>query len=78
MTELVEEEETTVDGRHALVAEMRITDQASLLPPDTRFYQYVVDLDGRTLIAVTHDLPGHDFGENREILDEMMETVEIE
>ncbi len=42
-----------------------------------RSYRYAVDLDGRTLVAVTRDVEGLDYGRNQDVLDAMMESLEV-
>lgn len=69
-------EETTVAGRPAVVVETESTGEG-LLPEGVRSYRYAVDLDGRTLVAVTRDVEGLDYGRNQDVLDAMMESLEV-
>jgi hypothetical protein len=68
-----------VDGRPALRAELRHTGRG-LYDAGQRSYAWFVDLDGKTLIAVTHDVEDADpppFAARHRILDAMMASVRI-
>lgn len=69
-------EQTTVAGRPAVRVETVSTGEG-LLPEGVRSYRYAVDLDGRTLIAVTRDVEGLDYAENQEVVDAMMDSLEL-
>lgn len=69
-------EETTVAGRPAVRVETESTGEA-LLPEGVRSYRYAVDLDGRTLVGVTRDVEGLDYGDNQKVLDAMMSSLEL-
>ncbi len=73
---VVSREETEVDGRRAIARETEATGDA-LLPAGVRGYQYLVDLDGETLVASTYDVEGLDFERNRSVLDRMAETLAL-
>lgn len=76
-TRVVERADVEVAGRPAV---RRVTESTGegLLPEGRRSYEYLVDLDGETLIASTLDGGGRDFGANREQLDEMMRSLELQ
>ncbi|MBW3577426.1 MAG: hypothetical protein KY462_06755 [Actinobacteria bacterium] len=69
-------EETTVAGRQAVRVEGEGTGQA-LVPDGMRVYRYAVDLDGATLIAVTYDAGELDFETKRQVLDEMVASLQF-
>ncbi len=75
-TRVVESEEVQVAGRPAVRRETEATGRA-LLPEGTRTYQYLVDVDGETLVLATHDLDDHHFAQAREVLDDMAATLEL-
>ena len=76
-TRVVERADAEVAGRPAV---RRVTESTGegLLPEGRRSYEYLVDLDGETLIASTLDGGGRDFAANRERLDEMMRSLELQ
>lgn len=74
--EILSSGETEVDGRRASVHELRSRDEG-LIPEGERRYGYAVDLDGQTLVAVTHSVGDTDYERDREILDRMMAEVTI-
>lgn len=69
-------EETTVAGRRAVRIAGEGTGQA-LVPEGMRVYRYAVDLDGATLIAATYDAGELDIDTKRQVLDEMMASLEF-
>lgn len=69
--EVLEERETTIDGRDALIREIRSTGDA-LLPEGERQYAYYVDLDGEMFVATTHTVGDTDYEQDKEILDRMV------
>jgi hypothetical protein len=69
-------EETTVAGRPAVRVETVSTGDG-LLPEGIRSYRYAVDLDGRTLVAVTRDVEGLDYAGNQDVVDAMMASLEL-
>jgi hypothetical protein len=71
------EEEGTIGGKRTLRVESTATG-AGLLDAGTVSYRYYVDLDGQTLVAETNDVEAADFARNREVLDRMMETIQIQ
>lgn len=75
--EVLSSEETEVDGRRASVHELRSRGEG-LIPEDERRYGYTVDLDGQTLIAVTHTVGDTDYERDRDVLDRMMDGVRID
>ena len=76
-TRVIERDELEVAGRPAVRRLVEATGEA-LLPEGRRSYQYLVNLDGETLIATAVDGSGRDFDANRELLDEMMRSLELE
>jgi len=46
-----------------------------MLPAGTRYYQYLIALDGATLIAATYG--SSDYARNKRVLDAMMATLEF-
>jgi len=69
-------QETTIDGRDAVVVEQRSEGEA-LLPEGERSYTYTVDLDGRILVATTNSVGETDYERDRSILDRMMDSIAI-
>ena len=71
-----EREETEIDGRAAV---SRVTEATGdgLLPAGVRGYQYLVDLDGETMILSTYDVGDLDFERNRDVLDRMAEALRL-
>ncbi|MBW3626588.1 MAG: hypothetical protein KY412_03150 [Actinobacteria bacterium] len=70
-------EETTVAGHQAVRVEVQSTGDA-LLPEGVHSYRYHVDVDGGTLTATTHDVGDLDYEANKDIVDQMMETLELD
>lgn len=68
--------ETTIDGHQAVVVEAESTGQA-LLPEGIRSYRYAVNLNGQTLIASTYDVQGTQYQRNKQVLDQMINTLDI-
>jgi hypothetical protein len=69
--------ERTVDGRPAVIAELEHTGDG-MYPAGHRVYAWYIDLDGATLVGMTHydtaaDPPSYD--ERRRILDAMMRSL---
>ncbi len=69
-------EETTVAGHQAVRVEVQSTGDA-LLPEGVHSYRYHVDVDGGTLTATTHDVGDVGYEGNKDIVDQMMETLEF-
>lgn len=76
-TRVIERDEIEVAGRPAVRRLTEATGEA-LLPEGERGYQYLVDLDGETLIASTSDSGDRNFSDNRDRLDEMMRSLELQ
>lgn len=74
--ETLSREETTVDGQAAVVTETRASGE-TLAPEGTLRYSYVIDLDGRILIAVTHSVGDTDYGRDKALLDRMVSTLQL-
>lgn len=68
--------ETTVAGAPAVVVEAESTGDA-LLADGVRSYRYAVDLEGQTLVAVTYAVEGLDYGANKAVLDQMVESLTL-
>ena len=74
---ILSRDETTVAGHQAVRVEAESTGDA-LLPEGVHSYRYHVELDNGTLTATTHDVGDLDYEANKEIVDEMMETLELD
>ena len=66
-----------VAGNQAVVIESESTGKA-LLRKGIRKYNYIVDLGDKTLIATTFNTAGNDYRQNKQILDQMMTTIELD
>ena len=80
-SEILSEEDTTVDELDARIVETEPAPQAGFIPEGSRMYSYLVDLeDGSQLVARTDNILQDDalYQESKAILDAMMETLEIE
>lgn len=74
-TRVLASEEVEVAGRPALRRETESTGDG-LLPAGVHSLEYLVDLDGETLVAVTRSQSGLDFERNGEVLQQMVATLE--
>ncbi len=74
--EVTSREKTTVAGRQAVRIEGDGTGQASV-PEGMGVYRYAVDVDGATLIAATYDAGELAFETKKQVLDEMMASLEF-
>lgn len=74
-TRVLASEEVEVAGRPALRRETESTGDG-LLPAGVRSLEYLVDLDGETLVAATRSHGGLAFERNGEVLQEMVATLE--
>jgi len=70
-SEILEERETTVDGRSALRVEYRSTGEA-LTPQGERSTTWTIDLDGQILVATTSSVGDTDYDRDKRILDRMV------
>ena len=75
-TRVLASDEVEVAGRPALRRETESTGDG-LLPAGVRSLEYLVDLDGETLVAATRSQSGLDFERNGEVLQEMVATLEL-
>lgn len=75
-TELSREKADLSNNKTAVVIEAESTGQG-LLPKGLQSYRYYVEIDNETLIAETFDVEGQDYQRNKEILDQMMQTFEL-
>ncbi|WP_052307402.1 hypothetical protein, partial [Coleofasciculus chthonoplastes] len=66
--------QTTIDGYQAVVVENKATG-IGLIPEGVRSYLYFVDLDGQTLIGTTYDMQGQRYQRNKQVLDQMMNSL---
>lgn len=74
--EVLSERETSVDGRRATAVEFRLTTSGDR--HGMRMYGYAIDLDDRTLLAVTSDREAEgDYEQRRALLDDMVASLEI-
>jgi hypothetical protein len=73
---VLEREETQIAGGRALRMEIEATGQG-LLDRGTRSYQVVVDVDGESLIVSTFAVGDLDYGRNKEIVDQMADSLEL-
>ncbi|MFP4311015.1 MAG: hypothetical protein ACLFS9_03420 [Nitriliruptoraceae bacterium] len=71
LNEILEQRETTIDGRAARVLEYRSTGQA-LTPEGERSYTWSIDLDGEILVATTSSVGDTDYERDKRILDHMV------
>lgn len=73
---VLEREETRIDGRRAVRRVTESTGEA-LFPEGVRGLEYLVDLDGETLIASSYDVGDLRFRRNRDVLAAMVQTLQI-
>lgn len=66
----------TLDGYQAIVTENESTGRG-LLPEGMRFYQYAVDLGDRTFLATTYDVQGTQYERNKQVLDQMIDSLDF-
>lgn len=76
-TNVLEREEVEVAGRPAVRRETEATGEG-LFPAGLRATQYLVDLDGETLVLETYAVEELDYERNVEVLDDLAETLELE
>jgi hypothetical protein len=79
--EVLSQDDTTVDGRDALIVETEPAPQPGFVPEGSHVYRYIVELsDGRQLVATTDDIlqDGARYEDAKAILDAMMETLDID
>ncbi|EAZ88390.1 hypothetical protein [Crocosphaera chwakensis] len=69
-------ETLTIDSYQAVAVESESTGRA-MLPKGQRNYSYIVDLGNRTFIATTYDVPNNNYTKNKQILDDMLKTIEF-
>lgn len=74
--EVLEREETEIAGQRAFRIESESTGDG-LLDAGVRSYQVIVVVDGESLIVETYDLDEHDYEQNREVVDEMAESLQL-
>lgn len=75
--EVLSRQEGEVDGRQAERIEVEAGPDAGLLPEGTRQTRWVVALPDATLVARTNDVGGPAYGEEQEVLDDMVESIEL-
>lgn len=71
LNEIIDQRETTIDGRRARVVEFRSTGQA-LTPEGEYSYTWSVDLDGQLLVATTSSVGTTDYERDKHLIDRMM------
>lgn len=76
-TRILERERVSIDGRRAVRREIEATGEG-LHPAGVRGYQYLVDLDGETIIMSTYEVDGLDYARNRAVLDAIAPTLRID
>jgi hypothetical protein len=69
-------EELTVDGRQAVVTEVRSSGFA-LVPEGERYTTAIVDLDGEILVLTTSTVGDTDYERDADLIERMLETVEL-
>jgi hypothetical protein len=74
--EVLEREETEIAGQRAFRIESESTGDG-LLEAGVRYYQVIVVVDGESLIVETYDLDEHDYEQNREVVDELAESLQL-
>lgn len=74
--EVLEQRETTVDGRDARITET-LSDGQGFVPEGELRYGYAIDLDGRTFFAHTHSIGDTDYERDKQVLDRMVAELEI-
>ncbi len=76
--EVIFEDEVPVDGRSTVVVELEPEPQLGFVPEGARIYRYLVGMNGSDLVATADDIHHDAYEENKEILDRMMQTIEID
>lgn len=74
---VLSEEEATVNGHDAVRQILEHTGETTI-PEGVRSYRYLVDLDGRALLAVTYDVGEPSFERKQRILDDMMRSLQLD
>lgn len=74
--EVLARADVEIAGREAIQRETESTGEA-LLPAGVRSTQYLVAVDGETLMLETVEFEGLDYERNRRVLDAMAQTLEI-
>jgi hypothetical protein len=76
--EVISERATTVDGMSATVTEVRYTEGDVFFTAGDRVYTYLIQLeDGRFVEVATDSLRDGDYEAHKEILDEMMRSLQF-
>lgn len=77
-SEVLARRRDTVAGRSAVRMEVRMTEQG-LMPEGTRAVHWTIALDGnRSIRASTYSVGGHDYDRSRMVLDDMVESLELD
>lgn len=74
---VLSEEEVTVNGHGAVRQILEHTGETTI-PEGVRSYRYLVDLDGRTLLAVTYEAGEPSFERKQQILDDMLRSLQLD
>lgn len=75
--EVLDRQETTINGRAAVRRELRSTGEA-LYPEGWRYTVWAIDLDGLTFLGQTFEVAEPDYARTQEVLDEMVASVSID
>lgn len=74
--EIISSQRTQVNGHRALILRGQGTGEG-LIPQGMATYQYLVDIDGSTLIAATYGAGDLAFSDKMAVLDQMMTTFDV-
>ncbi|QRN97544.1 hypothetical protein JRI60_00160 [Archangium violaceum] len=76
--DVLQQERITLAGQPAVRLELRTTDESSFLPPGTREYLYAVSAGPNALVRVgTLDAPGLDYSLDKDVVDQMVRTLQL-
>ena len=67
-----------IAGRNAVLLETEATGEDGLRPEGLLSYRYVVDLNGRSLVAVTYDAGDNPYDHKKQVLDRMIDTLSLQ
>lgn len=73
---VLEREEAEIAGSRAVRIEAEATGEG-LYPAGTRHYQVAVEADGETVLLSTFEVGGLDYERNKEVVDEMADSLEL-
>lgn len=75
---VIQREGLIIAGRNAVLLETEATGEDGLRPEGLLSYYYVVDLNGRSLIAVTYDAGENPYDHKKQVLDRMIDTLSLQ